>query len=80
MTGRELIIYILRNGLEGEEIFKNGTFLGFLTEEEVAEKFDVGVATVKLWIELGALKGITIGELRLFPIDVEDPRSIRNII
>ena len=35
MTGRELILYILQNGLENEEVFKDGIFVGFIPEEEI---------------------------------------------
>jgi hypothetical protein len=44
MTGRDLIVYILQNNLENEPVFKDGKFIGFMTEGEAAEKFDVGVA------------------------------------
>ena len=75
MTGKELIIYILLNNLENEMIFKNGKFLDFLTEEEVAAKFDVGVATVRVWCALDKVKGITIGDSIFFPKDIADPRK-----
>jgi hypothetical protein len=78
MTGRELIIYILRNGLEGEEIFKDGTFVGFYNAEQLAAKFYVGVETVKLWTQLGMLKHITVGEEVFYPRDIEDPRKSRS--
>jgi hypothetical protein len=61
MTGRDLIIYILQNNLENEEIFANGKFIGFITVEEAAVKFDVGVETVKIWVDLGYLSGIKSG-------------------
>lgn len=59
MTGRDLIIYILSNNLENETIFKDGRFIGFLTVGEAAEKFDVGVETIRCWVEMGYLDGIT---------------------
>lgn len=58
MTGRDLIIYILSNNLENEPVFANGTFIGFISVEEAAVKFGVGVETVKVWIELGYLDGV----------------------
>lgn len=61
MTGRELIIYILSNGLEDEPIFKDGRFVGLLTVEEAAIKFNVGVETVKAWYMMGRIKGVTFG-------------------
>ena len=62
MTGRELIIYILSNGLEDEPIYEDGKILGFITATEAAEKFNVGLATIKVWINEGMLDGIRIGE------------------
>lgn len=62
MTGRDLIIYILQNKLEDEVIVKDGVFVGMTSVEEVAAKCGVGVATVKAWYELGAIKGIKFGE------------------
>lgn len=46
MTGRDLIIYILANGLEDEEVFQDGKFIGFVTAGEAAAKLGVGVATI----------------------------------
>lgn len=43
MTGRDLIIYILQNNLEDEEMFIDAKCLGFLDENDVAAKFEVGV-------------------------------------
>jgi hypothetical protein len=60
MTGRDLIVYILQNNLENEPVFKDGKFIGFMTEGEAAEKFDVGVATIRLWFEFGWLNGIKL--------------------
>lgn len=77
MTGKQLILYILLNDLENEMIFKDGKFLDFLTEEEVAAKFEVGVATVKSWCALGQVKGFTIGDSIFFPKDIADPRKVK---
>ena len=43
MTGRDLIIYILQNDLEGEVVLKDGIFVGLVSDEEVAARFGVGV-------------------------------------
>ena len=51
MTGRDLILYILENHLEDEPVFKNGKIMGFKTVVEMAEKFDVGTATVIAWLD-----------------------------
>lgn len=75
MTGRELIIYILRNHLEDEQIVKDGVFVGFISEDKVAVKFGVGVATVRTWFSYGMIKGVRIGDRLYFPNDVTDPRK-----
>ena len=67
MTGRELIIYILENGLEDKPIYEDGEILGFITATEAAEKFHVGLATIKVWINEGILDGIRIGEELYIP-------------
>ena len=61
MTGRDLIIYILKNNLEDQPVFENGKLIGFLTVDEAALKFGVGPATIKIWYTLGVLQGIEIG-------------------
>jgi hypothetical protein len=61
MTGKELIRYIIDHDLEQEQVFQNGKFIGFLTREEAAQKFNVGVATVTVWYQFGALDGFAIG-------------------
>ena len=63
MTGRELILYILSNGLEDEPVFKDGKPVGFLTEIEAAMKYEVGLATLRLWAQLGYIESIKIGEV-----------------
>lgn len=62
MTGRDLIIYILENGLEDEPVFNNGKFIGTMTDEEVAVIFGVGVATIRAMADQGIFNGIRIGE------------------
>ena len=54
MTGRELIVYILTNHLEDEVIFKNGSFVGYITIEEAA----VGIETIKAWIDMALVPTI----------------------
>lgn len=73
LTGRDLILYILANGLEDEPVFANGRLLGFMTIEEAAVKFEVGVATVRVWINEGMLYGIKIGDDIYLPADSERP-------
>ena len=67
MTGRELILYILENHLEDEPVFKDNKLLGYITVTEAAEKMNVGVATILTWLNLGQLKGVTIGNMIYIP-------------
>lgn len=73
MTGRDLIVYILENNLEDEQVFKDGVFLGFMTIEKAAEKFNVGKATVEVWIKLGHLPGVRVGDTFLIPASINSP-------
>lgn len=58
MTGRELIIYILENGLEDVEIFSEGFYYPlFITPEAAAIKWGCGPATIKAMIEIKKVKG-----------------------
>lgn len=78
MTGKELILYILQNNLEDVNIdeFITGYFIGFMTLEEAAAKFEVGTQTVKLWHKYGLIKGIEVKDMILVCRDSEDPRQV----
>ena len=78
MTGRDLIIYILQNHLEDEPVFDDGIFLGFMTAMEAAVKFNVGVATVRVWVNDGSLPGIRIGETIYIPANAVRPNERGN--
>lgn len=68
MTGRDLILYILNNKLEDTDINNDGRLLDFLTIEEAAEKFKVTTTTIEIWLRLGTLSHIKLGEnLYLIP-------------
>ena len=67
MTGRELIIYILKNGLEDEPVIKDGVLLGFMTSVEAAEKFNVGTATINVWLNRGILEGYELRDIIVIP-------------
>ncbi len=73
MTGRDLIVYILENNLEDEPVFKDGVLLGFMSIGKAAEKFNVGKSTVEIWIRLGQLKGVKVGNTFLIPANVKSP-------
>lgn len=74
MTGRDLIVYILQNHLEDEEVFKDGSLLDFITIEQLAVKFDVGIATARAWEWKGLIRGVRIGDATLYLKDTPDPR------
>lgn len=74
MTGKDLIIYILENGLLDEPVFKDGRLLSFMTAMEAAIKFEVGVATIELWVKLGSIEGIRIGNELYIPADAKNPK------
>lgn len=73
MTGRDLILYILQNGLENEPVFKNGKFIGFVTPEDVAIQTNVGTATVHAWIHQGRLPSEAVTEGIYIPADYKSP-------
>lgn len=73
MTGRDLIIYIMKNGLEDRPVFENDTLLGFMTEQQFAEKMSVGIATVEVWIDLGYLSDvIRVGDMTFIPMNYSE--------
>lgn len=69
MTGRDLIIYILSNGLEDEPVCKDQKFIGFITISEAAEKMGVGVNTIYVWIAERQIDYIDIGHTYLISAD-----------
>lgn len=69
MTGRELIIFIMQNGLEDKPVFENGALVGFMTEQQFAQRMNVGVATVKVWIDWGYIPDVVrVGDLTFIPL------------
>lgn len=68
MNGRELIIFILENGLENEDISSEKFLSCMYTIESVAVTFNVGVATVEAWLANGCLEGIeSNNKIYIFP-------------
>ncbi len=61
ITGRDLILYILKNNLEDEPVFKDGTFVGFIPVHEAAAKMGVGSATIFALLGQDKLDYISIG-------------------
>lgn len=70
MTGRELIVFIMQNKLEDKVLVE------LMSETEAAAKFDVGVATLRVWYEYGYITGgLDIGGVLYFLKDTPDPRK-----
>ena len=74
VTGRDLIIYILKNKLEDEVFFEDERIPGLMTIEEVAVKCNVGVETVKAWYLCGFKRGVMIGDKLYFPVNLDEER------
>ena len=75
MTGRELILYILANGLEDEPVVKDGRLLGYMTMLDAALQFNVGTATIISWVENGLLEGVDIDGILQVPINATHPNK-----
>lgn len=72
MTGRDLIIYILSNGLEDAPVLQNGKLVGFMSVGDAAVKMNVGTATICALFRRGDLQGTRIGgELLITPNSVQ---------
>lgn len=72
-TGRDLIIYILKNNLEDQPIYKDGKLLGFISVYEAAAIANVGVNTIFAWLQLGQIEGVVIGGELFIPADFRSP-------
>lgn len=72
-TGRDLIIYILKNNLEDKPIYKDGKLLGFVSVYEAATIANVGVNTIFAWLQLGRIEGVVIGGELFIPADFKSP-------
>lgn len=75
VTGRDLIIHILANGLEDKPVYEDGKLLGFMTPEEAAVKFKVGLATIYIWFDLKMLDGVRITDALYIPFNAENPQK-----
>ena len=73
MTGRDLIVYILQNGLEDLPVYEGGKLLGFMTAMDAAIKFEVGLNTIYVWHDVGILEGVKIGDVLYIPANIERP-------
>lgn len=77
MTGRDLILYILKNNLEDEPVFQDGKFIGFMTVGEAAVKMNVGPATIRSLADMHWLDSIKIGD-EIFIADDFDTKGAKN--
>ena len=69
MTGREMIIYILANGLENEPIINNGKIMGYIRDDDAAVQLGFGPSTVQALITVGTIPGgVNIGNTFYIPI------------
>lgn len=68
MTGRDLIIYILENGLEDKEVLDGGKILGFETLYGLAEKKDIGVETIFALCKMHDVPTVLINNRVCIPI------------
>ena len=75
MTGRDLIIYILENILEDKPVFEGDRLLGFKTSVEAAIEWGVGIMTIEVWVKLGQLDGVRIGNELYIPANAVNPLS-----
>ena len=74
MTGRELIVFIMQNKLEDK------VMLELMSEAEAAAKFDVGVATIRVWYDYGYITGgLDIGGALYLLKDTPDPRNRKDV-
>lgn len=61
MTGKDLILYILKNNLENEPVYNDGKFIGFISVTEAATKLGVGPATILALTRQKRLDYIVVG-------------------
>ena len=80
MTGRDLIIYILKNNLEDKPVFEDGKLLGFLTMGEAAVKLEVGIAIIRAWVDLKMIESIRLGDTIYIPSDVTVPNEKPQVV
>lgn len=70
LTGRDLIVFIMQNKLE------DAVMIELMSEMEAAAKFDVGVATIRVWHDYGYITGgFDIGGILYLLKDTPDPRK-----
>lgn len=77
MTGKDIIIYILQNDLVDKEIITKECISDILsTPEELAEKYNCGVATIMAMYNMGMVKGYEIGGQVYFSKELKPRREL----
>ena len=85
MTGRDIIVYILTHNLEDVDMIafvydgeEDDRLVDFISEEEAAVKFDVGVATVRAWADMKLIEAVRINGTIFVSEDAERPAAMSN--
>lgn len=68
MTGRDLIIYILKNGLEDKEVFDGENMLGFETLTEAASRNNCGEASILVLCQMHHIPIVNINGKSYIPV------------
>lgn len=76
MTGRDLIVYILKNGLEDKPVIEDGRLVGFMTVEEAANKLGFGIHTIHTLVDLGLVDSVSIGDAVYIPDNTDVAASL----
>lgn len=72
ITGRDLVMYILKNKLEDKPINDIWCLKSFITAKQAAVRYNVGEETIKAWFAMGRLNGIQIGKtIYVTPVTTE---------
>lgn len=76
MKGKDLIKYIQDHNLENEPIYtENGILVGWMTEEEAAEKWKVQPFDIRTWVNTGELEGVRSNDNLIVPIISTCPKK-----
>lgn len=77
ITGRDLILYILKNKLEDKPINDVCCLKRFISAQAAAALYNVGEETVKTWFAMGKLSGIQIGNaIYIYPSPAEYVKNL----
>ena len=72
LTGKDIIMFILKYDLINEKIFEDDVFIH---SSKVAECFGVGNATIKVMYDMGTLHGFDINGELYFPKAILDMKG-----